>query len=103
MILEHALLRVRPGQSEAFAAAMREARPLIEASPGFRSIEVRPATEGGGEEPELFLLLVGWDDIASHRDGFRCSERYKAWSDLLHRFYEPMPEITYFGASLFDA
>ncbi|MBC2776284.1 antibiotic biosynthesis monooxygenase family protein [Parasphingopyxis marina] len=99
MVLEHALLHVRPGEAEAFQAAMREAKPLIEASPGFRSIELRPAAE----QPELFLLLVGWDDIASHRDGFRGSDRYKAWSDILHRFYEPMPSITYFGASLFDA
>jgi heme-degrading monooxygenase HmoA len=99
VILEHALLRVLPGEGEAFEEAIWEARPLIEASPGFRSMEVRPALE----EPELFLLLVGWEDIASHRDGFRQSDRYKAWRDLLHRFYEPMPTITYFGASLFDA
>jgi heme-degrading monooxygenase HmoA len=99
MILEHALLRVRPGEGEAFEAAMRSAKPLIEASPGFCSIEVRPAVE----EPELFLLLVGWEDIDSHRDGFRRSDRYKEWRDRLHRFYEPMPTITYFGASLFDA
>ena len=99
MILEHALLRVRSGEGEAFGAAMRSAKPLIEASPGFRFIEVRPAAE----DPELFLLLVGWEDIASHRDGFRRSDRYKEWRNRLHRFYEPMPTITYFGASLFDA
>ncbi|RED17094.1 antibiotic biosynthesis monooxygenase family protein [Parasphingopyxis lamellibrachiae] len=99
MILEHALLRVRPGEGEAFEAAMHSARPLIETSPGFRFIEVCPAAE----EAELFLLLVGWEDIASHRDGFRRSDRYKEWRDRLHRFYDPVPTITYFGASLFDA
>ncbi len=98
MIVEHGLLRVKRGEGAAFEAAMEKARPLIEASPGFLSIEVRPAAE----EPDLYLLLVGWQDIASHRDGFRRSSRYKSWRDLLHRFYEPMPEITYFGASLFD-
>lgn len=99
MILEHALLRVRAGEREPFEAAIGSARPLIEASPGFLSIDVRPAAE----HPELFLLLVGWEDIASHRDGFRRSDRYKEWRDRLHRFYEPVPTITYFGASLFDA
>ena len=96
MILEHALLHIRPGQSAAFEAAIREARPLIAASPGFIAIDVRPAAETA----DLYLLTVTWDSIASHRDGFRGSERYKLWRDLLHGFYEPMPIITYFGETI---
>lgn len=92
MILEHALLSIKPGESAAFEAAMAEARPLIAASPGFRSISVRKSCE----TPGLYLLLVEWDDIASHRDGFRTSERYEHWRALLHRFYDPMPIISYF-------
>jgi heme-degrading monooxygenase HmoA len=92
VILEHALLRVRDGECDAFETAMTQAKLLIAASPGFRGIEVRPAVE----TPSLYLLLVQWDDVASHRDGFRKSERYAAWRALLHRFYEPMPEVAYF-------
>ncbi len=93
MILEHALLCVKPGEAAAFEAAMAKAQPLIAASPGFRGITVRPAAE----TPGLYLLLVEWDDIASHRDGFRRSDRYQAWRALLHGFYDPMPEVSYFG------
>ncbi|QQV77159.1 antibiotic biosynthesis monooxygenase [Sphingomonas aliaeris] len=96
MILEHALLHIRAGQSEAFEAAMRQARPLIAASPGFLWIDVRPAAE----QPDLYLLTVTWADIAAHRDGFRASDRYKNWRDLLHGFYDPMPTITYFAESI---
>ena len=96
MIIEHALLQVRDGEDAAFAAAMAEARPLIAASPGFQSIEVRPALERSG----LYLLLVRWDSVADHRDGFRQSERYARWRDILHRFYEPMPVVDYFGDAL---
>ncbi len=96
MILEHALLSIKPGQSAAFEAAMAEARPLIAASPGFRSISVRKACE----TPDQYLLLVEWDDIASHRDGFRTSDRYEQWRGLLHRFYDPMPVVGYFGGTL---
>ena len=96
MILEHALLSIKPGQSAAFEAAMAEARSLIAASPGFRSLAVRKACE----IPDRYLLLVEWDDIASHRDGFRTSERYEQWRGLLHRFYDPMPVVGYFGATL---
>ncbi len=96
MITEHALLQVRRGEELAFEAAMAEARPLIAASPGFVSIEVRPAIEIAG----TYLLLVRWQSVADHRDGFRKSDRYQAWRALLHRFYEPMPDVTYFGDPL---
>ncbi|WP_321326269.1 antibiotic biosynthesis monooxygenase family protein [uncultured Parasphingorhabdus sp.] len=98
MILEHALLQVRPGQSDAFEGAMAKARPIIARQPGCQSVEVRP--EQGN--PDRYLLLVKWDRIESHRDGFRRSEDYQLWRGLLHAFYSPMPEIAYYGASIFD-
>ena len=96
MIIEHALLHVRAGEELAFEAAMAEATPLIAASPGFIGIEVRPSVETAG----TYLLIVRWQSIADHRDGFRRSERYRAWRDLLHRFYDPMPSVSYFGDPL---
>jgi heme-degrading monooxygenase HmoA len=96
MIVEHALLHIRAGESPAFEAAMREARPLIAASPGFVGIEVRPAAE----RADHYLLRVVWTGIAAHRDGFRTSERYQDWRRLLHGFYEPMPVVEYFGESI---
>jgi heme-degrading monooxygenase HmoA len=36
MILEHALLPVRPERADDFEAAFAEARPIISAMPGFR-------------------------------------------------------------------
>ena len=96
MILEHALLKVRAGEEAAFEAAMANAKPLIAASPGFLGIEVRPAPETVG----LYLLLVRWESIAHHRDGFRTSDRYQHWRALLHRFYDPLPRVDYFGEEL---
>ena len=98
MIMEHALLQVKPGQADQFRAAMEQARPLIAAQPGFQSISVR----GSFEDPDQFLLLVGWDRIESHAEGFRKSPEYLQWRDLLHDFYNPMPSVNYFGPSLFD-
>lgn len=96
MIIEHALLRVSDGKQSEFEAAMAEARPLIAASPGFIDIEVRPSVEGAG----TYLLLVRWNSVADHRDGFRTSSRYEQWRGLLHHFYDPMPEVGYFGDPL---
>ena len=96
MIVEHAILQVRPGEADAFEAAMREARTLIAASPGFHDIEVRASAETEGR----YLLRVKWTDIAAHRDGFRQSSRYQEWRGLLHHFYDPMPDVEYFGDSI---
>jgi heme-degrading monooxygenase HmoA len=98
MIVEHALLRIRDGEATAFEQAMLQAVPLIAASPGFHDIEVRPAAEA----PGFYLLRVTWQDVESHRDGFRKSDRYQMWSALLHHFYDPMPEVSYFGPSIID-
>jgi len=99
MIVEHAILRVRDGQDASFEQAMQQAIPLIAASPGFQGIEVRPAVE----HPGTYLLLVRWDDVASHRDGFRTSDLYAEWRALLHGFYDPMPEVSYFAPSIIDS
>lgn len=96
MVLEQAVLRVSPDQVTAFEHALGIARPLIAASPGFHGIEVRRNLE----QPGHYLLLVRWDDIASHRAGFRTSARYQEWRALLHPFYDPVPDIHYFGDPL---
>lgn len=96
MILESAMLSVKPGQNAAFEAAMTEARPLIAASPGFQGIEVRPCIE----RPGNYLLLVRWARLEDHTEGFRTSERYEKWRGLLHHFYDPFPIAEHFADSV---
>ena len=96
MILESALLDVKPGEEAAFEAAINEARPLIAATPGFRSIAVRRCLE----TPTRYLLLVEWEKLEDHTIGFRQSARYEKWRALLHRFYDPFPRVEHFGDSV---
>jgi heme-degrading monooxygenase HmoA len=99
MILESALLDVKPGDEAAFEAAMRQARPLIAATPGFRAIAVRRCLE----TPNRYLLLVEWDKLEDHTIGFRQSARYDEWRALLHHFYDPFPRVEHFGANVLDS
>ncbi len=92
MILEHAVLNVKPGEAGAFEAAMREAVPLIAASDGFLGLEVRRSIEN----PDRYLLLVRWTDVNAHDPGFRGSDRYQRWRALLHRFYDPFPVVEHY-------
>lgn len=99
MILEHGILQVRPGQGTAFEAALREALPLISATPGFVHLEIRDCIE----EPGKYLLLVTWETLEAHTQGFRGSVRYDPWRKLLHHFYEPMPVIEHYGPPVVEA
>lgn len=96
MVLETAILNVRVGQEDAFEAAFGEALPLIEATAGFGGLELRRCMES----PQRYLLLVQWRSIEDHTEGFRGSERYGRWRELLHHFYEPFPTVEHYGEPL---
>lgn len=96
MILEVAILNVRRGQEAAFEAAMAEALPLIEATEGFGGIELRRCVE----TPNRYLLQVQWRRLEDHTEGFRGSERYGRWRELLHHFYDPFPVVEHYGDAL---
>jgi heme-degrading monooxygenase HmoA len=93
MILEHAILNVKPGETEAFEKAMNEALPLISASAEFKGLEVRRCIEN----PDRYVLLVKWETVEAHDPGFRGSDRYPRWKALLHHFYDPFPVVEHYG------
>jgi heme-degrading monooxygenase HmoA len=92
VITEHAVLEVVAGQEGAFVEAMGQAKGLIAASPGFRSLRVERCLE----RPSCFLLLVEWDRLEDHTEGFRGSTAYEEWRAALHHFYDPFPVVEHF-------
>src|SRR5947209_4114762 len=92
MILERAELPVIAGQEAAFEAAFAEARPIIAGSPGCRAVTLSRCLE----RPSAYLLLVEWDSLEDHTDGFRGSPSYEQWRALLHHFYDPFPVVEHF-------
>ena len=92
MVLEVAILSVRQGQGAAFEAAFREAQGIISSAPGYQRHELR----GCIETPDRYLLLVWWDSLASHTEGFRTSPGYERWRQLLHHFSDPFPVVEHY-------
>lgn len=92
MILEQALLPVKPGQESELEAAFQQAKAIISAMPGFRSLTLSRCIE----RPETYLLLVEWERLEDHTEGFRGSAEYQQWRSLLHHFYEPFPSVEHF-------
>ena len=94
MILEVAVLDVRPGEASAFEAAFREAETIIAAMPGYRSHELLACVE----VTSRYLLLVRWEQLEDHTEGFRGSPEYQRWKALLHHFYDPFPTVEHYRA-----
>ena len=92
MVTELAILDVRPGQEAEFEVAFTEAKAIIAACAGFKSLNLERCLE----RPNRYLLLVGWNRLEDHTVGFRGSEAYSEWRRLLHHFYEPFPTVEHY-------
>ena len=96
MVIEAAILNVIPGEEAAFEAALKIARPLIAATPGFVAINVHRCMETANQ----YLLLVQWETLEAHTVGFRQSDRFPRWRELLHHFYDPAPVVQHYAESV---
>lgn len=92
MITEHALLPVVPGREAEFEAAFAQAREIISAMPGFGGLTLSRSLES----PSTYLLLVEWERLEDHTEGFRGSPEYARWRTLLHHFYNPFPTVEHY-------
>ena len=92
MILEVAILNVRPGPAAAFEAAFSEAQAILSSMPGYASHELQRCLETTNQ----YILLVRWRSLEDHTKGFRQSPQYQDWKRLLHHFYEPFPTVEHY-------
>ncbi len=92
MITEQAVLDVRPGDETAFETTFDDAKQIIASMSGFVSLGLHRCIE----RPSRYLLLVEWESLEDHVDGFRRSSEYQEWRALLHRFYDPFPTVEHF-------
>lgn len=92
MILEVAILNVRPGMASDFEAAFARASSIISAMPGYLSHRLERCIE----VPNRYILLVDWESLEAHTVGFRGSPQYQEWKRLLHHFYDPFPTVEHY-------
>jgi heme-degrading monooxygenase HmoA len=92
MILEVAVLNIKPGLSAEFEAAFQVAKKIISAMPGYISHELQHCLENSDQ----YILLVRWRTLDDHTIGFRQSAEYQEWRALLHHFYDPFPVVEHY-------
>lgn len=96
MILEQAILNIKPEMSDAFEKAFKEAQKIIMSMPGYLGHDVLKCIE----EENKYLLLVRWETLEDHEIGFRKSDQYQEWKELLHHFYDPFPTVQHYESIL---
>lgn len=92
MVLEVAILNVKGGEEKDFEAAFFEAKKIISTSKGYIRHQLQKCIETKGK----YILLVKWETLEDHTEGFRKSKPYEKWKKLLHHFYDPFPTVEHY-------
>ena len=92
MILEVAILEIKPNKNKEFEAAFKRASVIITSMPGYISHSLQKCIE----VEDRYLLLVNWQTLEDHTISFRKSQEYQTWKELLHHFYDPFPIVEHY-------
>lgn len=93
MILEVAILDVVPGREKDFQRSFAEAGKIIASMPGYVSHALKRCVE----KSSRYILLVNWEKLEDHTQGFRGSAQYQQWKKLLHHYYDPFPQVEHYA------
>lgn len=96
MILERAVIAVQPGSEPDFEAAMAQARQVLAQADGFRSFRF----QRGIERSSTYMLLIEWDSLEHHTRGFRESELFVRWRELIGPYFAAAPDVEHFEAPI---
>jgi heme-degrading monooxygenase HmoA len=92
MVLEVAILDVKPDRTIEFENAFREAQAIISAIPGYLDHQLQHCIEDSNRS----VLLVNWRTLKDHTVGFRGSPDYQRCKALLHDFYDPFAQVQHY-------
>jgi len=92
MILEVAILDVKPGMAHDFEQPFQTAQAIICKMNGYVSHQLKKCVEKNNR----YILLVNWETLEDHTEGFRNSAEYQEWKELLHHYYEPFPTVEHY-------
>ncbi|MXV50752.1 antibiotic biosynthesis monooxygenase [Pedobacter sp. HMF7647] len=92
MITELATLYVKPNRQKQFETDFEIAGQYISSIDGYISHSLQKCVE----QDDKYILLVSWRSLDDHTIGFRKSEVYLKWKELLHHYYDPFPVVEHF-------
>ncbi len=84
MILETAQLKIKPGMEAEFEHNFAKILPLYEQAKGWLGASLRRSIE----EPNSYLLLVEWETMEDHTVGFRNSDAFQEFRQLVGHCFD---------------
>ena len=93
MILEIADIRITPGKSSEFDAAIQHGIATVASkAKGFRGFKVNR----GVESPDRYILMIYWDTLENHTVDFRQGPLFPQWRAIVGPFFASPPSVEHF-------
>ena len=92
MVLERALITVIPSREADFEQAFATARAQLASSRGFLGGRL----SRGVESPQTYLLLVEWETLEDHTEGFRGSPAFVEWRRQIGPYFDVAPDVEHY-------
>lgn len=89
MIHEVANVLIKAGMGDLFEQGFSKAVPLFERAKGCRGVRL----ERSIEDPLKYLVVIGWETLDDHLVGFRGSQAYARWRELVGGFFAAPPSV----------
>ena len=95
MVLEVAHVPVLPGHEQAFETALLEAAAtVLPQAAGFLDFT---AHRWCVERPSVYLFTIRWETLEDHTEGFRGSELFARWRELIGPHFDGAPTVEHFA------
>ncbi|MCA1956165.1 antibiotic biosynthesis monooxygenase [Zymomonas sp.] len=88
MIYEFLQIPIKENSEDSFIAAVEKAKPLFLNSPGCEGMTLTRSHEHNGR----FCLVIRWESIEAHVEGFRKSDALPQWRALVNEYFSEPPK-----------
>jgi quinol monooxygenase YgiN len=92
MITEIAIFQAIPGKEENFAQGIQQGIQVIRRDSGCRSVMVQRCIE----DPTRFVLIVQWDSVEAHTEGFRKSPLFAEYRSHINGLFQDSPVVHHY-------
>jgi len=92
MILEVAILHIKPEEASKFEAVFPKAEAIVSSIPGYISHELQRCVETKGR----YHFLIRWENIDAHMVNFRQSPKFQDFRALVGPFFAQPPVAEHF-------
>jgi len=89
MVLEIADFEVKPGMEQELESGVRSALPIFKAARGFIDLQLHKCIEN----PLRYRVFLRWETIEDHTEGFRKSEGFQQWRQLVGHCFADAPKV----------